>query len=106
MIAVDTELLEASTSNSTLDFGGLPAFPDDDDNFDEADVQVSHGQQGRAFPTFIDKYQYMPEALVQVDYIASTVYSIRLNDLASSMGEIVFGGVNTENEVENRGILI
>ncbi|KIW27385.1 uncharacterized protein PV07_07126 [Cladophialophora immunda] len=44
----------------------------------------------------MDAYPNLPEALVKAGHIASNAYSLWLNDLDSSTGEILFGGVNTE----------
>ncbi|KIX09933.1 uncharacterized protein Z518_01014 [Rhinocladiella mackenziei CBS 650.93] len=44
----------------------------------------------------LDPYPNLPEALVNASLIASNAYSLWLNDLDASTGEILFGGVNTE----------
>ncbi|KAJ9618525.1 hypothetical protein H2204_013009 [Knufia peltigerae] len=44
----------------------------------------------------LDAYPNLPVALVNGGLIASTAYSLWLNDLDSSQGEILFGGVNTD----------
>ncbi|KAL6243274.1 hypothetical protein RBB50_009826 [Rhinocladiella similis] len=44
----------------------------------------------------LDPYPNLPVALVNGGLIASTAYSLWLNDLDSSQGEILFGGVNTD----------
>ena len=41
-------------------------------------------------------YPNLPEALVNAGHIASNAFSLWLNDLDASTGEIMFGGVNTE----------
>ncbi|OAL20799.1 hypothetical protein AYO20_11471 [Fonsecaea nubica] len=43
----------------------------------------------------LDPYPNLPEALVRGGHIASNAYSLWLNDLDASTGEILFGGVNT-----------
>ncbi|KIW97305.1 uncharacterized protein Z519_02697 [Cladophialophora bantiana CBS 173.52] len=44
----------------------------------------------------MDAYPNLPEALVKAGHIVSNAYSLWLNDLEASTGEILFGGVNTE----------
>ncbi|OCT50704.1 putative aspartic-type endopeptidase opsB [Cladophialophora carrionii] len=44
----------------------------------------------------LDPYPNLPQALVDAGHIASNAYSLWLNDLDASTGEILFGGVNTE----------
>ena len=41
-------------------------------------------------------YPNLPQALLNAGHIASNAYSLWLNDLDASTGEILFGGVNTE----------
>ncbi|EXJ79899.1 hypothetical protein A1O3_08184 [Capronia epimyces CBS 606.96] len=43
----------------------------------------------------LDSYPNLPEALVNAGKIASNAYSLWLNDLDASTGQILFGGVNT-----------
>lgn len=40
-------------------------------------------------------YPNLPQALVDANYIQSNAYSLWLNDLDASKGEILFGGINT-----------
>ncbi len=44
----------------------------------------------------MDPYPNLPQALLNNGHIASNAYSLWLNDLDASTGEILFGGVNTE----------
>jgi hypothetical protein len=41
-------------------------------------------------------YKNLPQLLVQQNYIQSTAFSLWLNDLQASTGQILFGGVNTD----------
>jgi hypothetical protein len=43
----------------------------------------------------LDAYPNLPEALLKAGHIRSNAYSLWLNDLDASTGEILFGGVNT-----------
>jgi hypothetical protein len=43
----------------------------------------------------MDPYPNLPQALLNAGHIASNAYSLWLNDLDASTGEILFGGVNT-----------
>ncbi|EXJ62641.1 hypothetical protein A1O7_03079 [Cladophialophora yegresii CBS 114405] len=44
----------------------------------------------------LDPYPNLPQALLNAGHIATNAYSLWLNDLDASTGEILFGGVNTE----------
>ncbi|KAJ9611539.1 hypothetical protein H2200_004723 [Cladophialophora chaetospira] len=44
----------------------------------------------------LEAYPNLPQALVNNGHVAANAYSLWLNDLDASTGEILFGGVNTE----------
>lgn len=52
-----------------------------------------------------DPYPNLPQALVDQGYINSNAYSLWLNDLDASRGEILFGGVNTAKYEGSLGTL-
>ena len=52
------------------------------------EVQVQRAQ--------LNPYPNLPQALLNSGHIASNAYSLWLNDLDASTGEILFGGVNTD----------
>ncbi|KIW20528.1 hypothetical protein PV08_01103 [Exophiala spinifera] len=86
----------------TLNFGGVALT---DFQFGIGEVSTSEqGVLGIGYPANevivnragLDPYPNLPEALVNGGLIASNAYSLWLNDLDSSQGEILFGGVNTD----------
>ncbi|EXJ72369.1 uncharacterized protein A1O5_04873 [Cladophialophora psammophila CBS 110553] len=86
----------------SLEFGGITLT-----DFQFGIGQTSSSQQGvlgigymsnevQVQNAGMDAYPNLPEALVKAGHIASNAYSLWLNDLEASTGEILFGGVNTE----------
>jgi hypothetical protein len=88
--------------SDTLEFGGVTL-----NNFQFGIGEVSSSQQGvlgigymsnevQVQRANMDPYPNLPQALLNAGHIASNAYSLWLNDLDASTGEILFGGVNTE----------
>ncbi|KAJ9495682.1 hypothetical protein LTR99_010590 [Exophiala xenobiotica] len=86
----------------TLNFGGIELS-----DFQFGIGESSSSQQGVlgiGYPSNevavnrarLEPYPNLPEALVNGGLIASNAYSLWLNDLDASQGEILFGGVNTD----------
>ena len=88
--------------SDTLGFGSITL-----NNFQFGIGEVSSSQQGvlglgymsnevQVQRAGMDPYPNLPQALLNNGHIASNAYSLWLNDLDASTGEILFGGVNTD----------
>lgn len=88
--------------SDTLGFGGVTL-----EGFQFGIGETSSSQQGvlgigyasnevQVNRAGLDAYPNLPVALVDAGHIATPAYSLWLNDLDASRGEILFGGVNTE----------
>ncbi|KIW71031.1 hypothetical protein PV04_03249 [Phialophora macrospora] len=88
--------------SDTLEFGGVTL-----NNFQFGIGEVSSSQQGvlgigymsnevQVQRANMDPYPNLPQALLNAGHIASNAYSLWLNDLDASTGEILFGGVNSD----------
>lgn len=88
--------------SDTLHFGGVTLA-----NFQFGIGESSSSQQGvlgigyvsnevQVNRAGLESYPNLPQALVDAGHIESNAYSLWLNDLDASTGEILFGGVNTD----------
>lgn len=88
--------------SDTLSFGGVSLS-----NFQFGIGEVSSSSEGVLGIGYMtnevqvqraggETYPNLPQALLNANHITSNAYSLWLNDLDSSTGEILFGGVNTD----------
>ncbi|KIV91640.1 hypothetical protein PV10_06156 [Exophiala mesophila] len=99
---VDGSAASGDYVSDTLGFGGVTL-----DDFQFGIGEVSSSEQGvlgigyainevQVNRAGLDAYPNLPVALVDAGHIATPAYSLWLNDLDAAIGEILFGGVNTE----------